>query len=60
MPPRVVAMKYTNQQAKNLPSTMEATPTGAVSSAWSVLFFWSSVMLRMVMMGIIIMLKENM
>ena len=60
MPPRVVATKYTKQQAKNLPSTMAVTPTGAVSKAWSVLFFWSSHMLRMVMMGMIIMLKLNM
>ena len=60
MPPKVVATKYTKQQAKNLPSTMAVTPTGAVSKAWSVLFFWSSHMLRMVMMGIIIMLKLNM
>ena len=43
-----------------MPSTMAVTPTGAVSKAWSVLFFWSSHMLRMVMMGIIIMLKLNM
>ena len=59
MPPRVVATKYTKQQAKNLPSTMAVTPTGAVKRAWSVLFFWSSVMERMVMMGMIIMLKVN-
>ena len=58
--PRVEATKNTKKQARNLPITMEVTPTGAVSRAWSVLFFWSSDMLFMVMMGMIIMPKENM
>ena len=57
--PRVEAVKNTKKQAKNFPRAMAVTPTGAVSRAWSVLFFWSSDMLRMVMMGMTIMEKEN-
>ena len=39
---------------------MPVTLTGAVMSAWSVLFLRSSLMLRIVMIGIIIMLNINM
>ena len=58
--PRVEAKKNTKKLAKNLPITMAVTPTGAVSRIWSVLFFWSSVMLRMVIIGITSMEKLNM
>ena len=57
---RVFAMKYTPNAARNLPITMPVTLTGAVMSAWSVLFLRSSLMLRIVMIGIIIMLNINM
>ena len=58
--PRVEATKNTKKDARNFPSTMDVTPTGAVSSIWSVLFFWSSVMLFMVITGITSIEKLNM
>ena len=58
--PNVDAMKNTKKQAKNFPSTIDVTPTGAVSNIWSVLFFWSSVMLFMVITGITSIEKLNM
>ncbi len=56
----VSAMANMRNAARNLPNTMENTPTGAVSRPWSVLLRISSLNVRMVISGSrIIMTQTN-
>ena len=55
-----IATAKTVKHAKNFPSTMPVTPTGAVRRAWSVLLRWSSLIERIVRIGTTIMHQMNM
>ena len=56
---RARPIAYTVSAARNFPATNEYSPTGEVSSIWSVRFFRSSLILFMVIKGITIMPHIN-